>query len=417
MTKRLFLVLLFACSVVAAMAQYGDISVKNVKKYITDLSSDAMLGRGTGEQGEILASEYIAKYFKKLGLKAVGDSGYFQYFEFTYKKPDPNNPHAADSVGVRVKGRNVVGYLDNGADYTIIVGAHYDHLGEGHYGHSLDTHGEGKIHNGADDNASGTSGVMELARIFADNKVKEDCNFIFICFSGEELGLVGSKRFTERVEFDSSKIQAMINMDMIGRLKDSTHKIQVSGIGTSPVFGDIVQRLKPQQLNISIDSSGTGPTDHTSFYLKNIPVLSFFTGQHKDYHKPTDDAEFINYEGEVVVLEYIKQILIELAAIQKPDFTKTVSKDQGKRSPFKVTLGIMPDYTYEGKGVKIDGVIDNKPAQKAGIIAGDVLIKLGDFDTPDIYKYMEALGKIEPGSSVSGKVQRGVETIDVTIQF
>ncbi len=402
--------LLLAFTAITLKAQ--NIEKSNVQKHIKTLSSDEFLGRGTGEKGEEIAAKYIANYFQTLKLQPWGDEGtYYQNFNFKFNK----NPHGGGKM-IPKTGKNVVGYLDNGADYTIIIGAHYDHLGTGLMGSSRDPNPEGKIHNGADDNASGTAGVMELARLYAQNDIKEGCNFIFIAFSGEEQGLVGSKKFTQYEKFDSSKVQCMINMDMIGRLKDSAKKILVYGVGTSPTLGNLMQSHKPQDISLKIDSSGTGPTDHTSFYLKNIPVLSFFTGQHKQYHTPEDDEHLINYAGEVEILQYIARIIDDIHKSPKLKFTKTKTKDQG-RVRFKVTLGIMPDYTFEGPGLKIDGVTENKPADKAGVKAGDIIVAMGSMDLKNIRDYMKALGKHDKGDTTTLKVKRGAEQIELKVQF
>lgn len=415
MRRNIFLAALFTlCFTSALVAQ--DIQKANIQTHLKTLSSDEFLGRGTGEKGEALAADYISKYFKSLKLQPWGDDGtYYQNFKFKFRKTSMANPHGKGEY-IPKTGKNVVAFLDNGADYTIIIGAHYDHLGTGLLGSSRDANPEGKIHNGADDNASGTAGVMELARYYTENDIKEKCNFIFIAFSGEELGLVGSKKFTKYKKFDSSKIQCMVNMDMIGRLNDSTKKILVYGIGTSPVFGGMVQDFKPKGLDIKVDSSGTGPTDHTSFYLKDIPVLSFFTGQHQQYHKPEDDEHLINYEGEVAVLQYIARIVDSVSAIPKIKFTKTKSKDQGRVS-FKVTLGVMPDYTFEGPGLKIDGVTEGKTADKAGVKTGDIIVAMGDMDIADIRDYMKVLSKHEKGDKIVIKVKRGEEKLDLDAQF
>lgn len=410
------IVVLFLLAFGVSSINAQNIAINNVKKHVKTLSSDDFLGRGTGEKGEELAADYIAQYFKTIKLQPWGDKEtYFQNFKFKFRKTSMSNPHGKGKM-IPKTGKNVVGYLDNGAIYTIIIGAHYDHLGTGLMGSSRDANPKGKIHNGADDNASGTAGVMELARYYTENNVKEGCNFIFIAFSGEELGLVGSKKFTQFEKFDSSKIQCMVNMDMIGRLNDSTKKILVYGIGTSPKFGGLVQEYKPKGLDIKVDSSGTGPTDHTSFYLKDIPVLSFFTGQHKQYHTPEDDEHLINYEGEIEVLKYIARIVDKVAAEPKIKFTKTKTKDKGRVS-FKVTLGVMPDYTFEGAGLKIDGVTENKPADKAGVKAGDIIVAMGDMDLKDIHDYMKALSIHKKGDKTTIKVKRGTEQLDLNVEF
>ncbi len=401
--KKTFLFLSLAGLIFSANAQ--DISEKNIKNHIQTLADDKMLGRGTSEQGEKLAADYISKEFKKIGLKPAGDSAYIAPFKFTFKKYKENNPHAELESSEERIGWNVVGYLDNGAPYTIIIGAHYDHLGTGELGSSLDPEPKGKIHNGADDNASGVAGVIELARYFTSNKIKENCNFLFLCFSGEELGLYGSKSFAENSSFDPKKIQLMINMDMIGRLDSKEKKLMVYGIGTSPSLPELVNNFKPADFNLVLDSSGMGPSDHTSFYLKDIPVLAFFTGQHSEYHKPEDDADKINFKGEKEILVYVAQIADAASKKEKLSFTPTKSKDMG-RTKFKVTLGIMPDYMFTGAGVKVDGVKEDKPAKNAGIQKGDIIKSLGGIEITDINVYMECLGKFEPGETVEAVIER-----------
>ena len=211
------------------------------------------------------------------------------------------------AIGAKKRtGHNVIGYIDNGAAYTIILGAHYDHLGYGEDHNSLWT-GKPEIHNGADDNASGTATVLELAKLLKQSKLKNN-NYLFICFSGEEMGLFGSKYFTENPTVKLDDINYMINFDMVGRLNDSTKSITIGGYGTSPSWAKLLPE-KTKAFNVKFDSSGIGPSDHTSFYLKNIPVLFFFTGTHTDYHKPTDDVEKINFTGELRVIQYIYNIM------------------------------------------------------------------------------------------------------------
>lgn len=311
------------------------------------------------------------------------------------------------------EGHNVVGYLDNGAANTIVIGAHYDHLGYGEDHNSLWT-GDRQIHNGADDNASGTACIIELARMLKKSKLRHN-NYLFICFSGEELGLYGSKYFTEHSPVDLASVDYMINVDMVGRLNDTTHKLTIGGFGTSPAWSKILED-KTKYLNISFDSSGIGPSDHTSFYLKNIPVLFFFTGTHKDYHKPTDDVEKLNFTGEFLVLNYMYNIIEKTDKIEKIAFLKTREPKMAS-SHFTVSLGIMPDYTFEGKGVRADGIIDGKVAQHAGIKAGDVLVKLGDYSFNDIYSYMDVLSKFKKGDATTVTVLRGNEEKTFDIVF
>jgi hypothetical protein len=317
------------------------------------------------------------------------------------------------------KAHNLVAWLDNGAPTTVVLGAHLDHLGYGEDKNSRYT-GEPSIHNGADDNASGTAALLELARIIKDktnpkNKKKNlleydalrENNYVFIHFSGEELGLYGSKYFTDSPGIDLSKVNYMINMDMVGRLNDSS-TLTIGGVGTSPVWSQVLPAISTNGFNIKIDSSGTGPSDHTSFYRKNIPVLFFFTGLHRDYHTPMDDADKINFEGGTKIVDYIVSLVENTAGKGKLAFTKT--REQALTgSRYKVSVGIMPDYTFNGSGVKADAVIDGRPAQKAGLQAGDVIIKLGDFSVSGMESYMQALNKFEKGEQTTVTVKRGNE--------
>lgn len=312
-------------------------------------------------------------------------------------------------------GHNVVGYIDNGAATTVILGAHYDHLGYGEDHNSLYTGTTPQIHNGADDNASGTAALIELGKLLKASKFKGN-NYLLVSFSGEELGLFGSKYFTEHPAIDLSSANYMINMDMVGRLNDSTHGLTIGGYGTSPVWGQMLTE-KDKFFTIKFDSSGTGPSDHTSFYRKDIPVLFFFTGVHSDYHKPSDDADKINYNGELQVVKYVYNIIDVANKKGKLSFTKTREAAATGKSSFKVTLGIMPDYTYSGSGVRVDGVSEGKVAQKAGIKAGDIITQLGDIKFTDVQSYMGALGKFNKGDAAKVKVKRGNEELVFDIIF
>ena len=401
-----FLLCLFA----DASAQ--NISVPLLKKHISYLASDVLKGRGTSSDEEKKAAEYLASEFKHLGLKPGNKDSYL--FEFKFKKNLDPHDTAIANIPER-KGNDVIAYLDNKAPYTIVIGAHFDHLGLGHDKNSRDANPEGKIHNGADDNASGTAGVLELANYYANNKKTEKFNFLFMCFSGEELGLIGSKKWCDAPTFPLEKISYMINMDMIGRLNDSTKKLIIYGVGTSPVWVPIIDSLK-SDFSIKKDSAGIGPSDQTSFYLKDIPVLHFFTGQHEDYHKPSDDADKINYTGEASVLEYVIRVVNATSQSGKLQFLKTRNPDTGKAS-FKVTMGIMPDYAFEGKGLRIDGVSDGKPAAAAGLQKGDIVVKLGDSDIKDVQEYMKALSKQKKGDTVPVIVLREGKEVELKVTF
>ena len=313
-------------------------------------------------------------------------------------------------------GHNVAGYIDNGAPGVVILGAHFDHLGYGEDSNSLYRGPEKKIHPGADDNASGTAALIELARLLKNSKLKNN-NYLFLAFSGEELGLFGSRYYTEHPTVDLSRVNYMINMDMVGRLNDSTKMLTIGGYGTSPLWGPLFTSLSRNQYFINrYDSSGTGPSDHTSFYRKNIPVLFFFTGLHSDYHKPGDTSDKINYTGEWRVIRYIYKIAEEANSKGKLAFTPTRETNMSV-AHFSVTMGIMPDYTYSGNGVRVDGVSDGRPAFKAGLKAGDVVIQLGEYPVPSMESYMQALNKFKKGDKTTVKVKRGTDTVEANIEF
>ena len=372
-----------------------------MKKSVTFLANDKLEGRRTGTPGERLAYEYISKQFKKIGLIPYGDnSTYLQVFDVN--KTDKRTGH------------NVVGYIDNKAAATIVLGAHFDHLGYGEDKNSMYHDSMPMIHNGADDNASGSAMLIEVGKWLKKSSLKK-YNFLIIAFSGEELGLFGSKYFTEHSTTPVSNINYMINMDMVGRLNDSSRSISIGGYGTSPTWGNIIKAEHPY-LKIKLDSSGTGPSDHASFYRKDIPVLFFFTGTHFDYHKPSDDANKINFNGMAQILVYIKNILTTTNSQDKLAFTKTREVSVGRTS-FKVSMGIMPDYTFAGPGVYVDGVSSGKPAEKAGVLKGDIILKLGEHATTDVEGYMKALGKFDKGQTTSATIKRGDKEIIISINF
>ncbi|MBY0534791.1 MAG: M20/M25/M40 family metallo-hydrolase [Chitinophagaceae bacterium] len=317
------------------------------------------------------------------------------------------------------KGANIVGYIDNGASSTVVIGAHFDHLGYGEDGNSMVRTGEKLIHNGADDNASGTAAMIELARYFK-NKKETKQNYLFLAFSAEELGLNGSKYFADNPTIDLKSVNYMINMDMVGRLNDSTKVLTVGGFGTSPWWSQLFTKYssdKKSYFTLKYDSSGTGPSDHTSFYRKDIPVLFFFTGLHSDYHRPSDDADKINYMGELQIVKFVSSIVDATPAYNRLVFTKTRETQTTTSARFSVSMGIMPDYTYAGTGVHVDGVTEGRPAQKAGIQKNDVILQLGDFPTNTVEAYMQALGKFKKGDKTTVKYKRGEAVASTEVQF
>jgi len=377
---------------------------------INYLADNKLEGRQTGSKGEKIAADYIADRFKVLKIDAKGTDSYFQDFSFNKS----SNPHEqvtfedTDNEN-QIFSKNVIGFIDNGAKNTVVIGAHYDHLGYGGQG-SLYVGKE--IHNGADDNASGTALMLDLA-----NQLKFDNfnnNYLFIGFSGEEMGLLGSNYFVKNPTIDLSSINYMINLDMVGRLKEDK-SLAIYGVGTSPIFKQTINSNN-DSFNIIENESGVGPSDHTSFYINDIPVLHFFTGQHADYHKPSDDPDKINYQGVKEISDYIFSLISDLNDNGRIAFRKT--KNESEEVPrFKVSLGVMPDYMFNKGGMRIDAVTEDRPGYKAGLIKGDVVIKLGEDDVEDMMSYMKALSKFESGDTTFVVVKREQDTIKKEVTF
>lgn len=393
------------------------VAENKIKEDVVFLADDKLEGRQTGTQGEVMASDYLTKRFTAIGLQPKGTEGFLQSFSFK-PKTDPHSEVVfttnADST---ITGHNVIGFIDNNAKTTIVIGAHYDHLGFGGEG-SLYRGEEKAIHNGADDNASGVAVLLNLAsRLKVKNdqaEIKDKNNYLFIAFSGEEMGLLGSNYFSKNPTIDATAINYMINMDMVGRMKtDST--LAVYGTGTSPMFKQTL-KANNDKFKIVENESGVGPSDHTSFYLIDIPVLHFFTGQHEDYHKPGDDSEKLNYEGMNLISDYIFDIITDLDDNGELVFRKT--KNESEETPrFKVGLGVVPDYLYDGKGMRIDGTREETPAFNAGLKKGDVVLKLGDSTITDMMSYMRALSVFDKGDEAAITVKRGEETVDTKVNF
>lgn len=309
-----FLHFLFAFSFLAyqTRAQSPTPSTEIISKHIHKLASDKMKGRGTGSKENLKAAKYVAKEFKKLGLTPKGTEGYFQPFTAKVRRIV-----VPDSIR---ETNNVIAFLDNQAPETIIIGAHFDHLGMGKQGSSKDKNPEGKIHNGADDNASGVAGLLELARYFSKNEAKETYNFLFIAFGAEELGLLGSRYFTANPTLPLNKINFMCNMDMIGRYNPE-RGVGIGGYGTSEKWPQIFAPVK-SDIRYFTDNAGSGGSDHGSFYAKQIPVLFFHTGGHDDYHMPTDDADKIDLKGTQGILNIEIQLIENAMKLPKLPFSE-----------------------------------------------------------------------------------------------
>lgn len=306
---------------------------------------------------------------------------------------------------------NVIGFIDNKASNTIILGAHLDHLGFNQDKHGLDLNN--LVHNGADDNASGTAALIELAKSLAKKSPKGN-NYLIIHFSGEELGLLGSKYWLDHPTY-IGHYNYMINMDMVGRY-DTARKLTIGGYGTSSKWSEILSKT-PTPLFTHYDSAGTGPSDHASFYRKDMPVLFLFTGSHSDYHKATDDADKINYDAQKDVVRLVQNIIKESEYYGKLDFLKTREQSMGKSTKFTVSLGVMPDYAFTGTGVRIEGASQGKIGEKIGLKSSDVLVQIGEYKLIDVMSYMQALSKFKKGDKTTLVIKRNGEEIKFEIQF
>ena len=400
-TSTLFLIL----TISILFAQERSQVIKNMKEEVSYLASDELEGRQTGTESEKIAANYISNKYKKYNLIPKGEDNFFQYFKAKIR----SNPHS-NKGAKEITGSNVIGFLDNKQQETIIIGAHYDHIGYGKFGSLYE--GESEIHNGADDNASGVSIMINLANSL--KKIK-NYNYLFIAFSGEEHGLYGSSYYAKNPTIDLEKVRFMINFDMVGRLNEE-NILAINGIGTSKNWKGLINDANTYNFKLKTTESGIGPSDHTSFYLQDIPAIHFFTGQHVDYHKPSDDVEKINFEGMYSIYEYVINIIIKSTQIESFDFQKTKS-DTTTSPRFSVTLGVMPDYLFDGKGMRIDGISKGKTAEKYGILKGDIVLQIGHIKVIDMMSYMKGLSEFKKGESTVVSVNRNGEIIKKDIIF
>jgi hypothetical protein len=299
-------------------------------------------------------------------------------------------------------------------DEMIVIGGHFDHLGLGGEGSLYSGH-EPAIHHGADDNASGPAGVIELADLLAHTGGNRR-TIIFMTFNGEEEGLLGSAAFVEHPLFPLEKVAAMINMDMIGRLDSSS--LIVQGTGTSPWWKEMLPKINNNRFTLKMVEDGYGPSDHSSFYGKNVPVLFFFTGLHNDYHRPSDTWDKINYPGEARVLDYVADMVRAIdARDDRPPFTKTKNSTTGTGMGFKVYVGTIPDYAFDGKGLRLSGVADGGPAQKGGLQGGDIIVRMNTKQINNIYDYTYALSEFTPKQRVEVEFLRNGESKTTTVEM
>lgn len=392
-----------------------------MRRTVEYLASQELGGRYPDTAGDTLASEFIVGRLRSLKLKRIvkgkKKTGYYQ--DFTYGKDVQRTTHNIIAV-LPGKDRRL-------KDEYIVVGSHYDHLGMGGQGSGSrrpDTLG---VHPGADDNASGDAVVLQLARYF--KKARPARSIIFAFFGAEEQGIVGSKRFVEwmrqedpcRIHLPAGLegIVAMVNLDMVGRMRDNA--LSVSGTGTSTDFKALAEMAAERtQLTITCTPDGYGPSDQASFVAADIPVLYLTTGGHMEYHTPDDVPSTLSYDGMQRTLDYARELVTELAGRPgKPDFIPVPGSNTMSHARFKVTLGIMPDVTGASTvpGLRADIVVAGKPALAAGMRSGDIIQEIDGKPVKDINEYMERLSELKAGTTIPVKVLRGGETIVLQVHL
>jgi hypothetical protein len=308
--------------------------------------------------------------------------------------------------------KNVIGVLEGSgplADETIIIGAHYDHVGLGGIGSGSLAPGQEAIHNGADDNASGTVGLIELARRFASRPEKPSRRLVFIAFTAEERGLIGSAHYVKEPVFPLEKTVAMFNLDMVGRLRDN--ELTVFGTGTSPGWKTLADELaRKHEFDVTHKPEGFGPSDHSSFYGQRIPVLHFFTNSHSDYHRPSDDWDKVNVAGMLRIIHFIEDVVLDtLAQSERPEYVEVKGRATIDRSGARPYFGSIPDFASEEAGYSLQGVSPGSPADEAGLKGGDRIVDLGGQKIGGLEDFDLALRKFSAGDQVEVKVVRDGE--------
>lgn len=401
-----------------------------IQRDVQYLASDALEGRATGTPGNDSAATYIARRYAALGLTPiVVDSARAACAPPPgHCAPQWTQPFVARSAALAHTGQpfqlstqNVVAVI-RGSDQQlrneyVVLGAHYDHLGRSTFG-AMDPDAGSAIHNGADDNASGTAAVMELARLFARRPPRR--SVVVAHFSGEELGLLGSQYFVEHPPVDLRRVRAMLNFDMVGRLRGDS--LLVYGVATAtelPAIVDSANRATP--LRITARGDGFGSSDHSSFYARNLPVLHFFTNIHDDYHRATDDTEKVNAGGIARVVMLAERIVRDIADRPAPvTFVRAPARPSrmgpASREGARAYLGSVPDMGASGvEGLRISGVQPGSPAETGGLKAGDVVVELGGKPVKDLYQYTDALYAHKPGDTITIVALRDGQRVTLTV--
>jgi peptidase M28-like protein/PDZ domain-containing protein/PA domain-containing protein len=390
------------------------------EKFGNDRLSKLSYDQTAGEAGipvAVVSRQTAAKWFGMADASQLSamEKAKDKWAEYAQKLRDVTAGLSVEITRRAVPAYNVVGVIE-GSDPKlkreyIVIGAHYDHLGHG--GESSLAPNSSDVHHGADDNASGTAGLLELARIFSGQRGQLRRSLIFVAFSAEESGLIGSKAYVNNPAAPLADTVAMINLDMIGRMKEN--KLTVGGIGTSPEFRKLVESLN-NGFTLQLSEDGFGPSDHSSFYAKQIPVLFFFSGTHEDYHKPSDTADKINYEGQAKIVGFVAEIARAIdRGDARPAYAVARSQSSGRATGFRVYLGTVPNYAESNDGMLLDAVRDDSPAAKAGLKAGDKIVKLAGREIKNVYDYTFALGEMKPDQEYEVEVARGGETLKMKL--
>lgn len=412
MRRTLFLWLSLSLLLLSERA-VADAVINQLHAHVNYLSSNALAGRLTGSHGEKLATQYVANEFQKSGLTPAGDHGtYFEDFIFRVNKKIRH-------------GRNVLAMLPGTAQNSawIIIGAHIDHLGHGELGGSRARANEaGKIHPGADDNASGVATMLEAAaelrRLQQQHQLPTDKTILFAAWSGEEIGILGSTYFAKKMlqhVHHSLHVDAVINLDMVGHLKKN---LVLQGVGSSRDWRTVISQSNVHPpFHITLQNDPYLPTDATSFYLRHVPTLNFFTGAGDEYHTPRDTAATLNYTGMKNITAFLVALIATLdKSPHNLHFQAVNSAHAMTQRGFKVYLGTIPDYTsQDGQGVKLSGVAKNSPADRAGLQQNDVIKQLAHKKVHDIYDYTFALNALQANKVARLRVQRGQKNIWLSI--
>ena len=410
--------LIHGIAAAACLLSAGQLSAQTaaerIRADVRYLAADAREGRGVGTAGLDSAAGYVADRFRQAGLEPIGSDSYFQPFRI-----DSTAPAVAHSGLGEAAVKNVVGVIPGSgalAGQVVVLGAHYDHLGLGGAG-SLDPDSLGVVHNGADDNASGTAALIETAHLLSGFSVRNARTIVFVAFTAEELGLIGSSRYIRQPVRPNDSTIAMVNFDMVGRLQDNT--LLAIGTGSATEFPALLDSVNAGH-GFTLKTTGDpwGRSDHSSFYGARIPVVHFFTDLHKDYHRTTDDWEKIDAEGIARVAALAADLVRVLATrSERLAFVDVPQPVMASGGGYGAWLGTIPDMSESPGGVRLTGVRTGSPADKAGITGGDILIQLGEHEVKNLYDMTDALRAHKPGDVVRIVVLRGDERLEMIAEL